>query len=296
MSRIPTLWLRGGPAPRGRQGPLGPEPAPRVPLAGSTLRQPQASPTWSVQHRLLASSAGRVAGAWAPVSPPRRRTPGAGRPVAAGQDAQPPPGAREALGRRGGARDTERVESGARELRRRISWARLPGATMAFGKSHRDPYATSVGHLIGKEVRGKTPAEALGVGVPFRFDSFHGQRRTLLVKFEAILPLPPATFPGHPHSKPSPFEAFLYGRLLLLTPSSKYASLLMPPGEWNRAGEPQHGIQVCSVGASTRRGRKLLGQGKVISKVRSLESIVLFCPFYRRGKEGSRRLSDVTSQ
>lgn len=29
------------------------------------------------------------------------------------------------------------------------------GATMAFGKS-RDPYATSLGHLVGKEARGVT--------------------------------------------------------------------------------------------------------------------------------------------
>ena len=50
------------------------------------------------------------------------------------------------------------------EPRARSGWSRraveadflggLSGATMAFGKSHREPYATSVGHLVGKEARG----------------------------------------------------------------------------------------------------------------------------------------------
>lgn len=83
MSRIPTLWLRGGPARRGREAPLGPELALRVPLAGSTWRQPRASPTWSLQQPLLASSAGRVAGALGPVSPPPRPRPGGGLRVRA---------------------------------------------------------------------------------------------------------------------------------------------------------------------------------------------------------------------
>lgn len=142
---------------------------------------------------------------WGPGAPPRgpragRPIPGAGRPAAAGQDAQPPPGGREELGRRGGARDTERVESGARKRWRRISWARISGATMAFGKSHRDPYATSVGLLIGKEARGKTPGQALGIGVPFPLDSLVGLRRTELVQVGGNPSPPPATFLRHPHS------------------------------------------------------------------------------------------------
>lgn len=59
------------------------------------------------------------------------------------------------------------------EPRARSGWSRraveadflggLSGATMAFGKSHRDPYATSLGHLIGKEARGVTSRLAWGI-------------------------------------------------------------------------------------------------------------------------------------
>ena len=74
-------------------------------------------------------------------SPHPRTQPGARRPAAAGGSA---------------ARGAEPGPCGwSREPRRRRPGP-APCATMAFGKSHRDPYATSVGQLIGK--RGTPPA------------------------------------------------------------------------------------------------------------------------------------------
>lgn len=71
------------------------------------------------QRRPLPGPEGRAAGARRPEPRPRvpapRSPPGAGRPAAAGRDARPPPGAREAIRRRGGARDTARVEPENRE-------------------------------------------------------------------------------------------------------------------------------------------------------------------------------------
>lgn len=221
---------------------------------------------------------------WGPGAPPRgprawRPTPGAGRPAAAGQDAQPPPGGREERGRRGGARDTERVESGARERWRRISWARISGATMAFGKSHRDPYATSVGLLIGKEARGKTPGQALDIGVPFPFDSLVGLRRTGVgPSWRKSFPSP-CNFPKASAFHPAPLRRFFMADPFYYRPSSKSTSLLMPHGQWNRTGEPRMGFR-CGVFGLLQGEGIVLGQGKVIRKVPSLESTLLLCPMY----------------
>lgn len=68
----------------------------------------------------------------------------------------------------------------------------LSGATMAFGKSHRDPYATSVGHLIGKEPQGTT--KPAGVGGPWELcslDSILDCWGPSWTKLEKMLPSPP---------------------------------------------------------------------------------------------------------
>lgn len=131
-------------------------------------------------------------------------------------------------------RGTERVESGTRARWRRISWARLflRATTMAFGKSHRDPYATSVGHLIGKRAQGRRVVGSRGA---FPTVSVLGLRSWS--KLEAVLPLPRATLPDHSRSS-RPLQAVLswpaHSRIFLLgspSPPPSRGFFLSPPGQ-----------------------------------------------------------------
>lgn len=111
-SLAPRLWLRG-PRARSPPGSVADAPYPcraRAPRGGRRPPVPPGPAAAPAPQPRGARSRCAAPRSPARASPPPRSSPGAGRPAAAGRDAQPPAGAREAIGRRGGARDTERVE------------------------------------------------------------------------------------------------------------------------------------------------------------------------------------------
>lgn len=81
---------------------------------------------------------------------------------------------------------------------------------MAFGKSHRDPYATSVGHLVGKEARGVTSRLVWGTvgALPVPLHSRLGLRGDELDQVGGNATLP-RSFPTPPACHLWPLSTFL---------------------------------------------------------------------------------------
>lgn len=118
----------------------------------------------------------------------------------------------------------------------------LSGATMAFGKSHRDPYATSVGHLIGKEAQGVTSRLAWGTAgaLPVPLHSRLGVVGwgASWTKSEEMLPSP-AAFPRHLRATCGHFSPFWVWLTQTRTSPKENAKFKML-GEWSQAGDLQH--------------------------------------------------------
>lgn len=159
-SLIPRLWLRG---PRARSPPGSgagaPVSLPRAPRGGRRPPVPPGPAAPPAPQSRGARSRCAAPGSPALASPPPapRLVPGAPQRPGWTLSLHPEPGKRS-----GGEEEPGTPSGRSPRTGRRLSWAPLGRATMAFGKSHRDPFATSVGHLIGKGARGQTPGGGCG--------------------------------------------------------------------------------------------------------------------------------------
>lgn len=159
----------------------------------------------------------------------------------------------------------------------------LSGATMAFGKSHRDPYATSVGHLVGKEARGATSRLALGTvgALPARLHSLLLRGR-VGPSWRKCYPPPQLS---HATSVPPEAAAHLFFLALLYQEKKKH-NLLFDVSWASRAKQVTRSTER-SVGTAGRRKWKLLDPGKILIKcVHSHHFIVI--PILRTRKKRLR--------
>lgn len=220
-ARSPPGSVADAPYPCGARAPRGGR-RPPVPPGPAAAPAPQPR---GARSRCAAP------GSPAPRPRPRaaRRVPGAPQRPGGTLSLQPEPGKRS-----GGEEEPGTPSGWSPRTGRRFSWAPLGRAAMAFGKSHRDPFATSVGHLIGKGARGQTPGQAVGgIGGPFLFDSLLRPAEDRVgPSWRKSFPTP-CGFPGHSHPS-RPLEGISVRPTLSRTPSSKVCAPFppcMPSGE-----------------------------------------------------------------
>lgn len=120
----------------------------------------------------------------------------------------------------------------------------LSGATMAFGKSHRDPYATSVGHLVGKKARGVISRLAWGTvgALPVLLHSrLGGWGGGELDQVGGNATLPPQLSHATCVPPAAPVHRSGFGSLIpeSLRKKAKFKTL----GEWSQAGDQRHSLR-----------------------------------------------------
>lgn len=193
--------------------------------------------------------------------------------------------------------------SGEEEPRARSGWSRraveadflggLSGATMAFGKSHRDPYATSVGHLIGKEAQGVTSRLAWGTvgALPVPLHSrLEGGGRVGPSRRKCY---PPPQL-SHATCVPPAATFHLSGFGSLIPEPLRKKCKVQNAGRVEQAGGPQHST-AWSIGTAGRRKWKLLDPGKVLHKMRRPLSAPYCYTHFTDQKERSETLIGVIS-